>query len=48
MGWGDVTDKFLRQSNNLIDDALAQRIIEKTKLIEHEKDISQFAEMLGG
>ena len=48
MSWDDVSEKFLKQSKNVIDEALAQKIIEKTKLIEQEKDISKFAEMLGG
>lgn len=48
MSWEDVANKFIRQSERVIDKSLAQKIIELTKNIEQEKDISAFAEMLGG
>jgi 2-methylcitrate dehydratase len=48
MTWEDVANKFMRQSAQSIDRTLALNIIERTKMIEQEKDISEFAEMLGG
>ncbi len=47
MTWDDVAEKFMKQTAHVLDKALAEEVIARTKCIEKEPDISKFAEMLG-
>jgi 2-methylcitrate dehydratase len=48
MTWDDVAEKFMKQTEGVLDEDLARTIIDQTKDINNAPDVSVFAEMLGG
>ncbi len=48
MTWDDVAGKFMKQTEHVLDRDLARTIIDRTKEIDKDLDVSVFAGMLGG
>lgn len=47
MTWADVTAKFMKESEAVLDPKTAQEIVERAAAIESEGNIREFAELLG-
>ncbi len=47
MTWDDVAGKFMKQTEHVLDRDLARTIIDRTKEIDKDLDVSVFAGMLG-
>lgn len=47
MTWADVTQKFMTQSEPILDSKTAQEVVERAAAIDKEANVKSFAELLG-
>jgi hypothetical protein len=47
MTWEDVTRKFMKQAIPVIGENLAREVADRSAHIEREKDVGEFARLLG-